>query len=96
MEKITTPTIDVGIMFEKEIYFTLLGEFRDSRDDLLTGEWKVWFENGNIYLSNNLASFQIEEGFTLFPENPETGSFTLNNVTIGINFHWERKGKSVV
>lgn len=91
MEKITTPTIDVGIMFEKEIYFTLLGEFRDSRDDLLTGEWKVWFENGNIYLSNNLASFQIEEGFTLFPENPETGSFTLNDVTIGINFHWERK-----
>ena len=89
------PTIDVGIMFEKEIHFTLQGEFRDSRNDLLTGEWKVWFENGNIYLSNNLAAFQIEESFTLVPENPETTSITLHDVTIGINFHWERKEDQV-
>ncbi len=95
MNATNIPTIDVGIMFEKEIYFTIQGEFRDSRDDLLTGDWKVWFENGNIYLSNNLASFQIEEGFTLFPENPDAGSFTLNDVTIGINFHWERKEAQV-
>lgn len=89
------PTIDVGIMFEKEIHFTLHGGFRDSRDDLLTGKWKAWFENGNIYFSNNLAAFQIEEGFTLAPENPNTGSITLHNVTIGINFHWERKEDQV-
>lgn len=85
------PTIDIGIMFEKEIHFTLHGEYKDSRDDLLTGAWKVWFEKGNIYLSNNLAAFQIEEGFTLVPENPGSCSITLQDVTIGINFHWERK-----
>lgn len=95
MNNSTIPTIDVGIMFEEAFQFTLHGEFRDSRDDLLTGAWKVWFENDNIYLSNNLASFQIEEGFTLFPDNPESGSFTLHDVTIGINFHWERKEDQV-
>jgi len=87
----TIPTIDVGIMFDKEIHFTLTGEFNDSREDILTGKWKVTYENNGIYLSNELHSFQIEEGFTLMPVNPETCSFTLHDVTIGIGFHWERK-----
>lgn len=91
MNTTVIPTIDVGIMFEKEIHFSLKGEFRDSRNDLVTGDWKVWFENGNIYMSNNLASFQIEEGFTLHPSVPNECSVKLYNVTIGINFHWERK-----
>ena len=84
------PTIDVGIMFDKEIHFTLAGEFKDSREDILVGKWKVIYENKGIYLSNELHSFQIEEGFTLMPANPETCSFTLQDVTIGISFHWER------
>ena len=87
----TIPTIDVGIMFEKEIHFTLEGEFKDSREDILTGNWKIIYENEGIYLSNELHSFQIEEGFTLIPENEEPCSFTLHDVTIGIGFHWERK-----
>jgi stage II sporulation protein D len=91
MNVATIPTIDVGIMFEKEIHFTLQGDFRDSRNDLITGAWKVWFENDSIYFSNKLASFQIEEGFSLSPEDPESSSFTLHDVTIGIGFHWERK-----
>jgi len=85
------PTIDVGIMFEREIHFSLQGEFHDSRNDLLIGNWKVWFENGNIYLSNNMTSFQIEEGFILTPSKPNECSVNLHDVTIGINFHWERK-----
>lgn len=91
MNVATIPTIDVGIMFEKEIHFTLQGDFRDSRNDLLTGTWKAWFENDGIYLSNSLASFQIEDEFILVPEKPEQCSFTLHDVTIGIGFHWERK-----
>jgi len=93
--KTNVPTIDVGIMFEKEIHFTLQGEFMDTRNDLVTGKWKVWFENDGIYLTNNLASFQIEEGFTLIPEKPDQCSFTLHDVTIGIGFHWERKEDQV-
>lgn len=89
------PTIDVGIMFEKEIQFTLMGEFMDSRNDILTGKWSVSYENEGIYLSNGLHSFQIEEGFTLAPEQPEVCSFTLHDVTIGIGFHWERKEDQV-
>jgi SpoIID/LytB domain protein len=89
------PTIDVGIMYDREIHFSLAGAFRDSRNDILTGAWKVWYENGNIYLSNNLASFQIEEGFLLIPENANKCSVQLKDVTIGIGFHWERKEDQV-
>lgn len=89
------PTIDVGIMYEPEIHFTLDGEFIDHRDDIVTGKWKASFENGGIYLSNNLHSFQVEEGFTLTPANSDTCAFTLHEVTIGIGFHWERKEDQV-
>ena len=89
------PTIDVGIMYEHEVYFVLEGTFHDSRNDSLTGNWRVWYENGGIYLSNNIRSFQIEEGFLLEPESPNKCSVTLKNVTIGIGFHWERKEDQV-
>jgi len=85
------PTIDVGIMSNEEIRFSLEGEFKDSREDILTGKWKVSYENEALYLSNDLHSFQLEEGFMLIPENPKTCSFTLHDVIIGVGFHWERK-----
>ena len=85
------PAIEVGIMFEKEIQFSLHGEFNDSREEILSGMWKTSYKNNGIYLSNNLDSFQIEDGFTLIPENSNNCTFTLHDVTIGIGFHWERK-----
>ena len=89
------PTIDVGIMYEKKINFSLQGTFTDSRKDSLTGDWKVWCEEGGIYLSNGIRAFQVEEGFTLFPVKPNENSVTLKNVTIGIGFHWERQEDQV-
>ena len=91
MDSDKIPRIEVGIMFEKEIHFSLHDTFKDSREDILTGNWRVTFENEGIYLSNNIRSFQIEEGFILFPDDEEACSFTLHDVTIGIGFHWERK-----
>jgi stage II sporulation protein D len=91
MDTNQVPTIDVGIMYEQEVHFSLTGLFHDTRDDSLTGDWRVWYENGGIYLSNNIRSFQIEEGFLLKPESQNECSATLKNVTIGIGFHWERK-----
>ena len=82
-------------MYEKEIHFSLHGPYTDSRDDHLTGDWKVWFENGGIYLSNNIRAFQVEEGFELIPEQPNDCSIALKDVTIGIGFHWERKEDQV-
>jgi stage II sporulation protein D len=92
MDTNQVPTIDVGIMYEQEVHFSLTGLFHDTRDDSLTGDWRVWYENGGIYLSNNIRSFQIEEGFLLKPESQNECSATLkrrHNRPIG--FHWERK-----
>jgi SpoIID/LytB domain protein len=87
----SAPTIDVGIMLQNEIHFNLHGDYEDFQGDHLTGEWKVWAENGGLYLSNLIRAFQIEEGFTLMPQDSSSCSVTLNDVTIGIGFHWERK-----
>jgi stage II sporulation protein D len=91
METNQVPTIDVGIMYEREVHFILKGTFHDTRNDSLTGDWRVWYENGGIYLSNNIRSFQIEEGFVLIPESQNECSVILKDVTIGLGFHWERK-----
>jgi hypothetical protein len=90
------PTIDVGIMYEKEIHFSLHGAFRDSRNDILTGDWKVWYESGNIYLSNSLVSFQIEEGFALIPENANDCSVHLKRCNHRYWFSLGAKGRSGV
>lgn len=94
MERSTIPTIDVGLIYEKEVHFILHGEYSDMRGDVLTGSWKVWFENDALYLSNDLASFQIDEGFLIIPEN-ENCTVTIRDITIGIGFHWERKEDQV-
>jgi len=95
MSYIKIPTIDVGIMYEKKIHFSLHGIFTDSRKDSLTGDWKVWIEDGGIYLSNDVRAFQVEEGFELVPEDSNDCSVTLKDVTIGIGFHWERQEDQV-
>jgi stage II sporulation protein D len=46
-------------------------------------------ENGLITLGGNEK--QITLPFTLMPDDEQSGFFELKDVTIGINFHWERR-----
>ncbi len=83
------PKVSVGIMFEPEIEFTLNSEFI-SNGSALTGEQKVAYSNGKILWRGTLS-----DSLEFTPVNEEEATFELKGVTIGINFHWERKEDQV-
>ena len=79
------PKLTVGIMFEPEINFSLLGKYT-YEEQAVSGMQHVAYANGKISWNNNLYDELI---FT--PQNEKTDAFELIDVTIGIEFHWERK-----
>jgi len=87
-----TPQIKVGIMAEKEIFFTLDGNYHlESSTNLITGKCKARKAGPGIYIESWDDCFFCPNSVVLIPSDPDSGKFILHNVTIGINFHWERK-----
>lgn len=78
------PEISVGIVNAQEIHFTLNGHFF-AKGETVCGEQVVTFNEGGILWKNNLY-----RELTFTPQE-ELNSFSLYDVTIGINFHWERQ-----
>lgn len=79
------PKLTVGIMFEPKIEFSLLNAYICD-DKEVSGVQKVEYKDGKIQWNGNSYNELI---FT--PQNEKTDAFELIDVTIGINFHWERK-----
>lgn len=79
------PQIEVGILSDPQITCNLLAPYLVN-GEVVTGKQVLYHENGRI--SWNGAHFS-ELLFT--PVDAANASFELCDVTIGINFHWERK-----
>ena len=82
------PEISVGIVNAQEIHFTLHGNFF-AKGETVCGEQVVTFNEGGILWNGNLY-----RELTFTPQD-EQNSFSLYDVTIGINFHWERQETQV-
>ncbi|MDR0895526.1 MAG: SpoIID/LytB domain-containing protein [Prevotellaceae bacterium] len=81
------PRIQVGILFEPKIEFVLYTPFHtDGEEDDVRGPQTVRYERGKIAWRDGLYDELI---FT--PADEAAASFELLDVTIGINFHWQRK-----
>ena len=89
------PKVHVGILFESKIEFTLLTPYQiwgTRLNSVITyhtvvhGKQTVSYDNGKI-LWNNCPYDTLR----FDPLDESTASFELTDVTIGINFHWERK-----
>lgn len=78
----TQPTLEVGIMSAKEIVFEILSDGAGKRTASVR-EGKIEY-GGALY---DELYFDAETLSTQFAEP----SFILYDVTIGVNFHWERK-----
>lgn len=78
------PEISVGIVNAQEIHFSLNMNY-SAKGGTYRGEETVSFSEGGILWRGNLYQ---ELTFTPMEEG---ASFSLYNVTIGINFHWERQ-----
>lgn len=80
------PQITVGILSRKEIEFSFLESFSFSDGTEVSGKQKAIFMDGKIYWQGK----EYDELIFYPHPNAET-FFELKDVTIGINFHWERK-----
>lgn len=83
------PNVSVGIMSAPEIRFFLNGHYF-IHNTPISGEQYAKLENGKIVCGNIKAS---EIMFS--PGVIDSDSFELCGVTIGVNFHWERKENQV-
>lgn len=79
------PKIKVGIMSAAEVHFTLDGDY-NVLDKTISGS-QVATTDGNVVIWNGEKYAQLE----FVPVNESAASFELEDVTIGVNFHWERK-----
>ena len=82
------PEISVGIVNAKEIHFTLNGNFF-AKGETVSGNQQVSFSEGGI-LWNGILYRELT-----FTPQEEQNSFSLYDVTIGINYHWERQETQV-
>ena len=80
------PTITVGIVSAEKISFVLNGDYM-AKGESITGPQTVEFCEGGIVWRGTQY-----RNLTFTPQASEA-SFTLNDVTIGVNFHWERQQK---
>ena len=80
------PNVSVGIMEAESADFTLNGSFQ-AKGRQVEGKQHVHYEDGGISWNGNIYSE------LLFSPETSDGSFTLEDVTIGVNFHWQRKQK---
>lgn len=82
------PQVKVGILSAPKVNFTLTGIYSTPSIDVVTGEQEVCISESGITLVWNGNSF-TELEFT--PTSFIGDSFEIQGVTIGVNFHWERK-----
>ena len=78
----TQPTLQVGIMSAKEIEFEILSDG--------AGRRKAVMREGKIEYDGALYDELYFEAQTLSTQFAEP-SFVMHGVTIGVDFHWERK-----
>jgi stage II sporulation protein D len=87
-----TPEISVGIVSGSGLTFTLNGSFSEDRGgDTLTGRWTALCSDGVITIKNDDRTIDAGSEVILAPVSTDSCSFTLHAVTIGVDFHWQRK-----
>lgn len=82
------PEINVGILSAERIEFTLTGIFSTRHEAVVTGRQSVGIAAGDDALEWDGKRY---ESLTFEPTSAGGDSFELEGVTIGVNFHWERK-----
>ena len=86
MEKsMKEPKIHVGILFEPQIEFVFPTPYLFQGKEI-SGKQVATYDEGQILWNGRLYDELVFE-----PVNEVSDSFELLDVTIGINFHWERK-----
>ena len=86
------PLLSVGILTDKKVNFELYGNFaapgyKKSFSGGFTAEVK-----GNVIICKSVvSSLEVKNEIIFTPQTPSLESFLIKDVTIGVDFHWQRK-----
>jgi len=84
------PSISVGIVEAPSVEFE--GDFAGAVTGLaLRGHCTARIDGGRVLIESGAHRAHVDPGVLLSPAGGAAPSFLLKGVTIGINFHWERK-----
>jgi len=79
------PQIEVGILMHSEVVFILNGNFKASTNRIYSGKKVVVYRKGSVLFDGD-----IMDDLSFEPTSDDC-SFDIKNVSIGINFHWQRR-----
>lgn len=88
----TEPVIAVGIMTSPVVRFVLDGLFRaGSPGEPLTGSYTARALGGRVILEGGAGRVTVPDGVLIEKHGSGPHTIRLEDVTIGVQFHWERK-----
>ena len=88
------PLISVGILSDKKIKFELYGDFSSfGFKHFFSGRFEAELVDNRIICKGDKDRIEITDEIIFEPQEPESESFLLRDVVIGVKFHWERKEK---
>jgi SpoIID/LytB domain protein len=86
------PLINVGIVTRNKISFELYGEFKvTGSKDTYSGLFNAEVKDDSIVCSSSTSSYEFTDEVYFEPEDLFSDSFLIEDVTIGVGFHWQRK-----
>jgi hypothetical protein len=85
------PTISIGIYEGRSVATgALTGLFSINDGARLDGEFRIEVSSGQLVMTD-ASGKEIARGKEISCAPISRGTFTLREVTIGVQFHWERK-----
>ena len=92
----TEPLITIGILNDKKIVFELYGEYNSHLSKKkLNGRFTAEIINDELVCKSDTEQLSAKDEIIFEPSDLEQDSFLLRDVTIGLQFHWERKEKQI-
>ncbi len=88
------PLVNVGILTENKVLFELHGDFKvNGFKQTFSGIYSAEILDNKIICRQGIDKIESTSEIIFEPTNFLNESFILRDVTIGIEFHWERKQK---
>ena len=88
------PLITVGILSSAKIKFELYGDYNAfGFKHFFSGRYEAELVEGRIVCRGDKGKIEITNEIVFEPQEPESESFLIRDVVIGVKFHWERKEK---
>ncbi|MCG6914271.1 SpoIID/LytB domain-containing protein [bacterium BMS3Abin03] len=86
------PLLSVGILTDKKINFELYGNFAAAGYKRpFSGVFTAEVKEDVITCKSTASNLEVKKEIIFTPQTPSLESFLIKDVTIGVDFHWQRK-----